>query len=267
MYIIPLILILISLIVIIVIAKKKFIILANLDVENMQVEKEAQFKEQIIKNRIKRYFVKWTSKSGKIYKIFSSKSEILLKAFHNKLMQLKRHYSMGADSILSATHREKVIQGLFNEIEELIDQENFQDAEQKLIEIIAFDSKNLKAFELLADVYFKCKNYKESRQTYEHILKLAEHNKHSDDQNVEMAEIYFNLYLVNKSMENERAALYYISKALKIEPNNPRYLDAILEISIAQKNKELASSVYEKLAQVNPENQKLEELKDLVQSL
>jgi hypothetical protein len=56
-------------------------------------------------------------------------------------------------------------------------------------------------------------------------------------------------------------------KALEIEPNNPRYLDTILEISIIKKDKVLANETYKRLKEVNPENQKLAEIKEEIAEL
>jgi hypothetical protein len=52
-----------------------------------------------------------------------------------------------------------------------------------------------------------------------------------------------------------------MKKALKIEPNNPRYLDTMFRISIIIKDKVLAFEAYDRLSKVNPENQKLAEFK------
>ena len=73
------------------------------------------------------------------------------------------------------------------------------------------------------------------------------------------AEIYFNLALVHKEADQLSEAREKLSEALKISPNNPRYLDTMLEISIMKKDKILAQSTYDKLAEVNPENKKLKE--------
>ena len=58
-----------------------------------------------------------------------------------------------------------------------------------------------------------------------------------------------------------------LREALDLEPNNPRYLDLILDLSIMKKDKEEASRYFEKLAAVNPENQKLADWKEKIDSL
>ncbi|MEA3398159.1 MAG: hypothetical protein U9R06_00245, partial [Patescibacteria group bacterium] len=92
-------------------------------------------------------------------------------------------------------------------------------------------------------------------------------NGEEQDSDIISAGLYFEMSLVCRAMDNLQGSLVNISQALKLEPNNPRYLDAKLEISIMNKDKISALDAYEKLAEVNPENQKLKELKGQVDEL
>lgn len=164
-------------------------------------------------------------------------------------------------------------------------------AEKKYIEIIGIDSKNVQAFKNLAQVYFELKNYEEAKQIFEHILKLkdddveaygglAEIAKEKGDLsqardeylralnvNNQRSQTYFDLALVYNAMDNGAEACWNIKKALDIEPNNPRYLDTMLDISIINKDKGAALGAYEKLKSANPENQKLAEFKKKIDEL
>lgn len=55
--------------------------------------------------------------------------------------------------------------------------------------------------------------------------------------------------------------------ALNLEPNNPKYVSALLELSIEARNKSLAVRTFDKLKQVNPENEKLDELEKEVNNM
>lgn len=259
--IIPLIFILLALSIIIVIVIRKFSALATLDVENIPAEKEAKIKEKIISNRIKRNVIKWNSKLIKIFKKISEKISFISKLAYNKLHELKDDYKN--EVILSAGNKIKKIEALFNESEELFNKGELEKAEKLLIDIIGIDSKNLKSFELLGNIYLKNRNYEEAEQTFKHILKLMEK---SEDLS-EIAEIYFNISLVNQASESLEKALENIKNSLNIEPNNPRYLDSALELSIINKDKEFAFNTYEILAKVNPENHKLEDFKKQIDEL
>jgi len=241
---------------------RKFSTLANLDVENIPAEKEAKVKEQIISSRFKRNVVKWSSALIKISKAISQKASIFFKWIFDKLYELRDNYK--SETVLLTGDKEEKVKELFLEVEELEKQGELKEAEKRLIEIIGFDSKNIKAFEILGRFYFEDKNYEESKQTFEHILKLIGDEEKNKEK---LAEIYFNLALVGQATENFDEAWENLKRALEIEPNNPRYLDIALEISIIKKDKVLALDAYEKLKNANPDNQKLKEFKKQIKEL
>jgi tetratricopeptide (TPR) repeat protein len=259
--IIPLILILISLSVIIFIMVKKFSVLAAMDVDNIPAEKEAKVRERIISSRLKRSIFKWSSKLGKIFRFFGDKIGILGKIFYKKLHELKDSYK--TEVILATGDKEKKIEELSAQAKEMIGEEEFKEAERKLIEIIGLDSQNLEAFRSLGDLYFENKNYEEAKQTFKHILKLMKDGEKEEG----TAEVNFNLALVNKETGDFDDALINITEALKYAPNNPRYLDTMLEISIIKKDKISALNALGKLEKANPDNQKLEDFKDRIKEI
>ncbi len=286
--IIPLLLILISLSVIIVIVFKKFSVLASLDVENIPAEKEAKFKERIISNRLKRNIVKWWAKSSRFLAPAGPVLNNLFKAILNKLYQLKSDYKgQGKENVSN----ENKIEQLFAQAEDFRKRDDLGSAEKKYIEIIGFDSKNIKAFKELGRVYFEKKEYEEAKQTFEHILKLKEDDEDiynnlaqiakekgdlngakdeyikSININKQNAQTYFSLALVYQAMGKWSDTVKNLKKALKIEPSNPRYLDTILEISIIIKDKALALDAYQKLSKANPENKKIAEFKKQIDEL
>jgi len=255
---------------------KKFTILANLDLDTIQSEREAEFKERIIGNRIKRNFFKYYSRVVNMVKPLISAVANVSKTMHDKLINFKETYNK-EKIVRDAPNEEVHVDKLFLEIEELIAKNETEEAEKKYIDIIGIDSKNIQAFKGLGKLYFEKKNYNEARQTYSHVLRLIEKDlasvyadENSDEYNElnsQLASIYFDLAAVEKAAENTDKAFESIKKAIDIEPNNPRYLDTKLELSIISKNKELALEVYEKLKSVNPDNQKLEELKEQIDNI
>ena len=121
----------------------------------------------------------------------------------------------------------------------------------------------------MAAIYEEQKKWPEARQTYEHSLKIAKQAMKNNEglKEVNISEIYFSLSFVEKEDGYLEAALENIHEALEHEPNNPRYLDLILDLSIMRKDKELALVFLEKLALVNPENNKLSEWQDKILNL
>lgn len=259
--IVPLILILVSLVAIFFIISKKFSLLASVDVDSIPKEKEAKVKEQIISDRIKRNFVKWNAKFFKFAKFVLEKLAIFFKWIYKRLHEARDDYKTAAT--LEKGDIEETTGDILEEVRNLIDEEDYEKAEKKLIDIIGLDSKNIRAFEELAELYFKKKDYNEAIQTFEHVLKLSE----NDTEYTGVAEVLYNLALVSKEKEDLEGALDYIKDALKIEANNPRYLDTMLEISIMNKDKISALEAFKKLEEVNPDNQKLEELNEQIKEL
>ena len=259
--IIPLILILISLSVIVYVVVRKFSVLAGVDVDNIPAEREAKVKERIISSRLKRNIFKWSSRITKIFIFLGEKAGIFSKWIYNKLYELKESY--GAEMILPTADKEKKIGELSVEAKEMIGEDNFKEAEKRLIGIIGLDSQNIEAFKSLGNLYFENKDYEDARQTFAHILKLIKDSKNDE----EIAEINFELSLVNRADGRLEKALEHIKEALRAAPNNPRYLDTMLEISIMRKDKVSALDAYGKLAKANPDNQKLKDFKKQIDEL
>ncbi len=265
--IISIILIAICLIVILAIILKKFPVLAILDVANMPGEKEAKFKDQIIKQRVERDLAKWGGSVARLWLFFSKRLTSFLKNSHQQLKKVKLNYRLS--SKIPWPEKQKRIKELFLAVEDLFKKEMLSEAEEKLIEIVSLDQKNLTAFFRLGELYDLQKKYSEARQTYDYALKLAK--QYQEDKeimgDITIQEIYFSLAYLEKEINNWEVALENIREALDLEPNNPRYLDLILDLSIIKKDKEAASEYLAKLAVVNPENNKLAELKEKIEVL
>ncbi|MFA5024518.1 MAG: hypothetical protein WC523_06225 [Patescibacteria group bacterium] len=265
--VISLILIGLCLVIILAIIVKKFPALAILDVNNMAGEKEAKFKDQLIKARVERDLVKVSGGLARIWLFLSKRLSAFLTSSQKTLKKIKLNYKVGAK--IPWPEKAKRIKELFIAADDLLRKESYNEAEEKLVEIISLDQKNLSAFFKLAALYAELKKWPEAQQTYRYALKLAK--QYSDDKSI-MAEItvqkiYFSLAEVERENENFDAALENIREALDLEPNNPRFLDLILDLSIIKKDKELARRHLAKLATVNPGNQKLGEWEEKIERL
>lgn len=279
--IIPLILILLSMAVIIVIVVRKFAVLANLDVDTIPAEREARVKEQIIGNRLKRTYFKYFHRAGRVFSPIGQYAIKGSKWVYKKLLEFKNSYDQDEAKEQGS---EDIVAKLRIDADELIKKESFDEAENKLIEIIGIDSKNVLAFKDLGKLYYDRKDYHEGKQTLDHVIKLLEkdydelkiivsneedeeNNAKLEEMKTQMSEIYFDLVLINKETESLDAAIKEINKALKLTPNNPRYLDIKLEISIMNKDKINALDAYQNLIKVNPDNTKLAEFKEQLDEL
>lgn len=264
---ISLFLMLASMLAVFVIIFRKFSVLSLLNTENIPGEKEAIFKKEIIKKRVDRDLAKMAS----VFLIFSKNLKNIVKDslsfFENSLRSLKAAYIKKNN--LSPEKKTKVIKDLFKEAEVAEKREDENVAENKLLEIINLDQKNLLAFFLLGQLYYDNKKFTEAIQTLSYALKLAVKKKQENDleEEVAIAEIYFSLAKVGRDMERLDYALECIRESLDLEPNNPRYLDLILDLSIIKKDKGLAWTYFNKMSAINPENNKLQTWREEIMSL
>jgi tetratricopeptide (TPR) repeat protein len=255
--IIPLIIIVLCLVGIIIIVVRKFPALAAIDISAIQSEKEAETKEKIIAERLERK----TQNLLKRMIFFISPFRLWLKnqfkKIYDKVLELEKYYQKKQKLIPASEDTELKIKKLLFEVEELIKENKLKEAEEKYIEIISLDPKNLPAYEGLGNLYLEEKNYDYARETFKHILKLK-----TDD-----VDAHISLGLIYKALKENKKAQEFFKKAVALEPNNPRSLDFLLEISIILGNKSLAKETFEKLKEVNPENQKLVEFEEKIKEI
>jgi tetratricopeptide (TPR) repeat protein len=259
--IIPLILICACLFIILIIIVRKFPALANLDVDNMPAEKEARFKEQIITGRLQKGMAKWKIRFGRFFGFWGAKIAALFKISQEKLQAAKNKYS-SQKTPLSLEDKEKTIKELLLKNEILDDRENFEAKEGDLIKVIELDPRSAKAFIALGGLYLGNKKYEEAKQALGHALKLL-----GNDDLDRQAEVYYDLAEVYEGTGELDDSLETAKMAVKLSPNNPRYLDALVEISIINKDKTSASEALERLAAVNPENGKLEDYQEQIKEI
>jgi tetratricopeptide (TPR) repeat protein len=259
--------------VIIIIVVRKFSILANLDVDSIPAEREARFKQQIISNRLKRNLVKYQSRAKRGLEPVLANIQKLGGSLMGKLKEIKD----GDEEDMSEPDSEDAVNKLFSEAEACFRDWELEEAEKKYIKIISLDSGSVRAFRGLGRVYLEQKNYTEAKQTLEHAVRLIEKNgekafqaqpdKEEQDKKVWLAGTFLDLALVAKEQGDAQEADLCINRALEIEPNNPRFLDTKLELSIMNKDKAGAEEVFARLAEANPENQKLEILKKQIEEI
>ncbi|PIP33935.1 hypothetical protein COX69_03935 [Candidatus Falkowbacteria bacterium CG_4_10_14_0_2_um_filter_48_10] len=265
---IPFAAILIALAVIIVIVARKFPLLASLNVETIQAEREARFKERIISNRLKRAAAKWKTRWGKAWRPLFNLSAAAVKKAYERLREYNQQSLSGGRSGL-ADNDDAV--SFLNEALEFSRQENYSAAEKKCIAAIGLEPKNYDAFRQLGKIYLAENNFSDAVQAFEHILKLQDEAQAAGapeaDGGLERSLILFDLSAAERGAGNLPAALSAANKALRLEPNNPRYLDTVIELCIITKDKFGAREALEKLATVNPENSKIGEFKKQIEQI
>lgn len=264
--IISLIILIASLVVVAVIVIKKFPALAILDVGNIPGEKEAKFKDEMMRKRVERDVSKLSGFFGRLWLSLSRYLSSLLQSSHAKLNEAKTKYRHAAK--VPFAERKHAIKELFFAYSEAMKKEDWPRAESQLVEIVSLDQKNLLAFFRLGDLYGRQKKWTEARETYGYSLKLARQQaKEGLEPEISPQEVFYSLSWIEKEAGDLEAALDNIREALDLEPNSPRYLDLILDLSIMRKDKSLATMALEKLVAANPENNKLADWQEKIDAL
>lgn len=261
-------LILICLIVLGIIIIPKFSLLSNVDVDNIQSEQEERIKQRILSNKLHRELAEAGRKISKFFRPAGKQFSKLFGSWLTKLHQARENYK-SKKAIMSEDVKQR-LEVLFLEAIDLVKQDNLGEAEKKYIEIIGLDSRNAKAFSELGEIYLDKQSYQEAQQTFEHVVKLKTRQalEPGDSGNQEaLGEIYFSLANAYQLGNDSFKAMINLKKALKCEPNNPRFIDRKIELSIIKKDKVEALEAYKKLAETNPENQKLAEFKAKIDEL
>ena len=171
------------------------------------------------------------------------------------------------------------------------EQDKLDIAENTYISAIRLDQKNNEAYKGLIDVYLKQDQLKEAKETCQFLLQI-----HPDDDtaHVRMAEIADKMgdkhiaisslkkaieindalaerhFLLSIHLQDEgeiKEALAAAVRTVDREPDNPRYLDNMIELAIMVGDKKLSERSYDQLRLVNPQNSKLESFKQKISAL
>ncbi|MFH1456553.1 MAG: tetratricopeptide repeat protein [Patescibacteria group bacterium] len=295
-YIILLALIILSLGVMLIIVVRHMPHLAAIDLANLPKEKALKVKEKIIEMRLRR---KLSSNINTFNNKYLIPSLIKIKAFsikiYNKILDLEKHYKKEIKTKkvdgLPMVEKQNAIKSKIAEAEDFLIKEDYKQAEEILIEVIAIEPKNIQAYLGLGRIYRAQKNFEHATEIYKHILKIEPNNNDGllglarvaiKQNNRELAiEIFEKLTRLNPdnasyyyeqavTMENlgeYEKALESCQKAVDLKPNDPKYLDSMLSLSIKSKKKYLALKMFDRLKDINPENQKLDEIKSRIEEI
>ncbi len=229
---------------------RRFPALAVLDVDNIPEEKESKIKEKIIKERMRRKL----SFIDKFFDDILSFLDKISSSFWFLLGNFRKQEKDNKDKkVFSQVGPEEKMKILLNQSMDLIKKEEWLEAEKKLIEIISIDDKNFSAFWELGEVYRLQEKWQEAKQTLLYTLKLTQ----APDNNIsssDVSSVNYYLALINKELNDIDGALAGMARALEIEPNNPRYLDLMLDLCIIKKDKKLSLEYLDKIKEVNPDN-------------
>ncbi len=260
--------------------------LRNLDVTSISEEKQDKAKEKMLEAQIARQSAKIRTKLSQWFLPQTDFVTGHFKKLKQRIADWETKYQAAHQG-----HASKSVEELFVESKDLINEEDYSEAEKLLIEIITRDKKNAKAYELLGELYFETKAYDQAEEVYRYLLRLQTiaskdqqqlddlslRNKHFDEDETEyitglevdpkVAVYYDDLAQVYEATQQPEKALDCFLKASAIEPNNPKYLDKLIEYSLQLGDKGLAKKTFFRLKHINPENAKLDQLKIAIEKM
>lgn len=210
--------------------------------------REEMVKEQIIVSRLKRFFKKIFGCLDFFKKIFIYCKKYFSRLFEN-LKKREKKYRI---------HNRAEAEQLLNEAKELM-KNNLEQAEMNVLQVIDFDAKNVEAYELLKEIYSTKKLWEEAKEILYFLAKLNPTKK------VDYLEEIGEIELKNNNVTEALRLAYQI--VVKLGSRAPRHLDFFIEMAILNRNRPLAQKGLEILKEVNPENEKINDLAKRIEEL
>ena len=264
----------ISLIGIIILISSKVKALSRSSVLSPKQHKELKTKEQIITKRLERKF----SKLGKVLTNLGKPLISVVKSVTQRLytalqeLESRYHHRTLTNEVGETQAAGHAIIKLNSEVSAHINDENYKDAEKKLIEMISLDPMNSDTYRKLGELYVETRQYDLAKETYNYVItlvkkKIDELETNDGTMNIMLASDYLNLGSVHRSCGQYDDAVQCFEKACQLDRNNPKNLDYLLDVSLETRNKPLAWEAFDRLKEANPSNQKLEEYRQRLDDL
>lgn len=279
----------ISLLVILVIYIRHRAQIGAINVHELADEKQRQLKKIMAEQRLVRKLQTSIQQTTKIFKPLISLFKTQITRLQKKIKDLEERYTVERLTVKSITKQGQ--ESLQQRIEKLLElavkqyeSEEYTEAEATYISIIKLDPQSIDAFMGLGVVYGIQKKYNQALEVYGYVLKVIEDQNASEVHLAALgqrdvatdaqamvattrARVYFFTAQIKKDMGAYEECLDLLQKTVELEPANPKYLDALLDISIIQKDKKLANETFFKLKKANPDNKKLDEYQELLTGL
>ncbi len=291
LYIIPIVVIILSLLWIFFTIVKKIPHVSLIDVNTIPEEKERTIKDKIMVDRLRRKTSAEIAKFESILTPLFKKLENFWETIYDRMLELEKKYQeKGRKKFLDSNAKNK-IKMLLDVAQNYLYKDDLMNAENKYIEIISLDHRNMDAYKKLADIYLKQKDYEHAQEILTHSLKI---NRKDEEVYRKLGNLleekgdlegalenylkiislnpkktlnYAELAQVYRKMENYEKEAEAIKKAVSLDPNNPKYLDLLVNVYIILKDNKKAHEAYEQLKIANPENEKLDEIKREIEKI
>lgn len=250
-------------------------------------------KKKILEQRLERHLIVQGNKLLISLKPFLHFSVNLLKKAGRGVVNIEQKYR---SKLLKQNFAKKVDQQQFlhqklKDAAKLMTEKKYNDAEKKFIEILSLDDRNVSAYWGLGRLYAEQEDFEQAQETLKFLLKLQPgHNqarkllaqvagsrgdlvlaKQCLEQLIQVdpkdISCYLSLAAAQMGLENQSEAQIALQKGLLIEPNNPKLLDFLIEVSIVMHDADTANEALRTLQLVNPDNAKIDDFREKINEL
>lgn len=270
--------------------------LAQLNVESIPGEQENQKKKEILTRRLEeesKQTLKRVGEALRPLRVVGERIQTQFRRYVHSVEKLLRHEKTLHEKpakrlapVDTEALNEQIARG-----QAALTAEQPEVAEAAFITAIKINPKAADAYRGLAQAYVLREQWDEAKQTYLFLTKLEPSDDHVYAALGEIAERqgnteeaishYQQAVLLNDALAprfyhlgelllkagQPAVAWEAIASALALEPKNPKHLDLAVETAILMSDKRAALTMYNELRLVNPENQKLAEFKQRIDSL
>ena len=259
-YIIPSVIAVASLVTIVWIYVRKFPKASALDLEAMPSHRQHTRKTSLVEERLRRKAAVWRQSLRAFFKPIGAVITKLLRGLFHGLVEKERQYRQAAKGLVPDAETTVTPTSVATTIQEgdaLVKEGKFAEAEKKYIAAISHDARAIDAYRGLSQVYEEMNNVEDAVATLQFLVQLDPKDEST----------YLRLATLLKQEKKNEEAMDAVEQALELGPNNPKNLDAFIEIAILNELKYKAQSTLDKLAKVNPENQKLQKYQEEINKL
>ena len=244
--------------------------LSALNVESIAEEKALAVRNRIMLERLRRKALLLRQLG---HKLLQPLIEASRRSFDKMVAQIGKleQAAQQKDRPLSGVEVKQSVNERLAAANQLVEQNELGAAEETFIKILSLDPQNVAVYQGLIQVYVANKDYRKAKETSRYLIKLLTKKgiavDPSPERNHRLATLYADLGWVYELEGKKQLAAATYEKAIEVEPNNPRFLDLLLKISIILKRKEKAWVTYNALKNADPDNKKLPDRKEEIEKI
>ncbi|HOZ36531.1 MAG TPA: tetratricopeptide repeat protein [bacterium] len=282
--------------VIIYLISKKASKLKLIAVSEIPEEKQNEVKKQLLESRLRKQLIGGWKKFGDTLRVFwkgvlTLTGRIIKVVKGRKAAQLNKRAKREIPKVEENKMPDSAWQEKFRLAEELLKKKKMEEAEEKYIEILKDDPKNIQVYLALGGIYASRKDYQTAEETYRHIMRIDPNflpaqralvellaaNKEWEElkkltqyiikNGCEEAWVYIELGLGYRKTGYTDMAEEYFERAVEMEPKNVSALDYLIEAAIINKNKLLALKAFNTLTGIEANAIKIQGYKDKIDIL